>query len=225
MGAIIETKGVWRNFNVGTETISALKNVNIQIEKGSITILKGRSGSGKTTLINILGIIDKPTLGDVIIDGKDVSKMSDEYKNNMRMNDFGYIFQSGALIPNMTVYENVELVLRLKNVPSNERKRRVMECIEMMGLYKKAKYYAEELSGGEFQRIGIARAIVGRPKIICADEPTSALDFNSGCLVMRVLKRLSRDEKCTVIITTHDPKLLPMADKVYNLMDGEIKDE
>ena len=222
---IIKAEGIYRDFAVGSQVINALKNVSIDIEKGSVTVLKGCSGSGKTTLINILGIIDAPTRGKIIINGKEAGKMSDAQKNNLRQNDFGYSFQAGALIPDMTVYENVELVLRIKKVPISERKKRTLECIERVGLIKKVNRFAEELSGGEAQRIGIARAIVHKPKIIFADEPTSALDYKTGCSIIKLFKNLSVNEGCTLIITTHDPKLLPIADHVFNLTDGEIINE
>ena len=224
MGNVLEAKGIYRDFQVGTETIKVLKNISFGVEKGSISILKGRSGSGKTTLINILGIIDNPTKGEVIIDGNEISKMKEQEKNNFRQNKIGYVFQAGALIPNMTVYENVELMLRLQKVPYKERKRRVEESIEKVGLIKKINKFAEELSGGELQRIGIARAIVHKPEIIIADEPTSALDYNTGTSIAKLFKRLVKNEGCTFIIATHDNKLLPIADRVLNIMDGEIID-
>jgi len=225
MGILLEAKGICRDFQVGTETINVLKNISFGVEKGSISILKGRSGSGKTTLINILGIIDKPTKGEVFIYGNEMNKMKEKEKNNFRQNKIGYVFQSGALIPNMTVYENVELTLRLKKVPHKERRDRVEESIEKVGLIKKINRYTEELSGGELQRIGIARAIVHKPEIIIADEPTSALDYNTGASIAKLFKRLVKNEGCTFIIATHDNKLLPIADRVLNIMDGEIIDE
>lgn len=222
---VIKAKEICRDFTIGSQVINALKGINIDVERGSVTVLKGRSGSGKTTLINILGIIDDPTSGEIIIDGKEVSKMSSMERNNLRQSYFGYSFQAGALIPNMTVYENVELILRLNNVPVNERKDRTLECIEQVGLIKKVNRFVGELSGGEAQRIGIARAIAHKPKVIFADEPTSALDYNTGCHIIKLFKELSVNEGCTLVITTHDPKLLPSADCVLNLMDGEIINE
>lgn len=225
MDTVIKAKEIYRDFTVGSQVINALKGINIDVERGSVTVLKGRSGSGKTTLINILGIIDDPTRGEIIIDGKEVSKMSSMERNNLRQSYFGYSFQAGALIPNMTVYENVELILRLNNVPISERKGRTLECIEQVGLTKKINRFVGELSGGEAQRIGIARAIAHKPKVIFADEPTSALDYNTGCHIIKLFKELSVNEGCTLVITTHDPKLLPSADCVLNLMDGEIINE
>lgn len=225
MAAIIKTEGICRDFKVGTETINALKNVNIEIEKGSITLLRGRSGSGKTTLMNILGIIDAPTSGDVFVDNRRVKEMTDKEKNYLRQNKIGYVFQAGALIPNMTIYENVELMLRLKKVPFKQRKKLVEESVAKVGLTKKLYRYAQEMSGGEVQRIGIARVLAYKPEIIFADEPTSALDFNTGSAMVRLFKEMVSKEGCTLVLTTHDPKVVPIADCIYDLSDGEVVNE
>lgn len=225
MEAIIKTEGICRNFKVGNETIQAVKNITLDIKEGTLTILKGRSGSGKTTLINLLGLIDNPNEGNITILDRKVKDMKDEEKNIIRQRAFGFVFQSGALIPNMTVYENVELILRLVNYPKKERKARALECINKVGLIKKLNHYPEELSGGEMQRVGIARAIAHKPKVIFADEPTSALDFNTGLKVVKLFKDLIAKEGITMIMTTHDPKLVPIADYVYSLEDGEIVNE
>lgn len=225
MNTIIKTEGLYRDFKVGSEYIHALKDVSIDIKEGSFTILRGRSGSGKTTLLNLLGLIDDPSKGAITVLDKDSLSLEEKEKNNIRKNIYGFVFQSGALIPNMTVYENVELVLRLSKYSLKERKSRVEQCLEVVGLYKKLKQYPEELSGGEMQRIGIARAIAHKPKIILADEPTSALDFNTGLKIVKLFKTLIEREGITLVMTTHDPKLIPAADYVYNLRDGEIVNE
>ena len=225
MKSIIKTEGVSRDFYVGKEPIHALKNISLSFKEGALTLLKGRSGSGKTTLINLLGLIDNPTEGTITILDKETNNMSEAEKNNMRQKEFGFVFQSGALVPNMTVYENVELVLRLIKFPQKQRSNRVRECIEAVGLLKKISHYPEELSGGEMQRAGIARAIVHMPKIILVDEPTSSLDFNTGLKVVKLFKELIANEGITMIMTTHDPKLVPIADYMYNLKDGEIVNE
>lgn len=225
MSFVIKTEAVGREFIVGREKIQALKNISLGFEEGALTILKGRSGSGKTTLINLLGLIDKPTEGIITVLDKKTNGMSEEERNKLRQKEFGFVFQSGALIPNMTVYENVELVLRLAKLPQSERKTRVMQCIEVVGLAKKISHYPEELSGGELQRVGIARAIAHRPKILLVDEPTSSLDFTSGLRVVKLFKELISKEGTTIIMTTHDPKLLPIADYIYCLEDGEIVNE
>jgi putative ABC transport system ATP-binding protein len=223
--SIIKAEGVSRDFYVGKEPVHALGNISLSFEEGALTILKGRSGSGKTTLINLLGLIDNPTEGTITVLDKQTNNMSEAEKDNIRKKEFGFVFQSGALVPNMTVFENVELVLRLIRFSQKERKNRVMECIEAVGLSKKFSHYPEELSGGETQRAGIARAIAHRPKIILVDEPTSSLDFNTGLRVVKLFKELIDKEGTTIIMTTHDPKLIPIADYRYNLKDGEIINE
>lgn len=225
VSAIIKTEMTCRDFQVGSQIVHAVRNVSLEIDEGTLTILKGRSGSGKTTLINLLGVIDKPTSGDVIIQGKRTCEMKDWEKDSMHRELFGFVFQSGALVPNMTVYENVELVLRFKKTPQKERRSRIEEAISRVGLIKKVNQYPEELSGGEMQRIGIARAIVSKPKVILADEPTSALDVATGLKIVKLLKDLTVIDGTTLILATHDPRLVPMADCVYNLRDGEIVNE
>lgn len=225
MKQVIRTEGVSRDFYVGKEPIHALKNISLGFEEGALTILKGRSGSGKTTLLNLLGLIDKPTEGSITLLDRDVNSMSEAERNSIRQKEFGFVFQSGALIPNMTVYENVELVLRLAKLPEKQRKSRVLQCIGEVGLTKKTNHYTEELSGGEMQRVGIARAIAHRPKIMLVDEPTSSLDYNTGLLVVKLFKELIAREGTTIIMTTHDPKLIPIADYMYSLKDGEIINE
>ncbi|MFL0247950.1 ABC transporter ATP-binding protein [Candidatus Clostridium stratigraminis] len=225
MNPIIKTHEVCRNFKVGNETIHAVKNISLEIAKGSLTILRGRSGSGKTTLINLLGLIDNPNSGEISIFDKETVSLKEEERNLTRQSLFGFVFQTGALIPNMTVYENVELILRLNGISKKERKIRVERCIDYVGLSKKFNHYPEELSGGELQRIGIARAIVHKPKIILADEPTSALDFHTGLKMIKIFKEIIEKEDITIILTTHDPKLIPAADIVYDLKDGELVNE
>lgn len=225
MKHVIRTEGVSRDFYVGRERIHALRNISLSFEEGAMTILKGRSGSGKTTLLNLLGLIDKPTEGTITVLEREAASMSEAEKNSIRQKEFGFVFQSGALIENMTVYENIELVLRLANVSKKERKSRVLQCIEAMGLSKKINHYPEELSGGELQRAGIARAIAHRPKILFVDEPTSSLDYNTGLMVVKLFKELIAREGTTIIMTTHDPKLIPIADYMYSLKDGEIVNE
>lgn len=223
--SLIKTEAVCRDFQIGSQTVKALKNITIDIKEGSLTILKGRSGSGKTTLINILGVIDLPSRGHVMIRDKATDSMSEREKNELRQGFFGYVFQAGALIPNLTVGENIELPLRLAKLPRQQRKQRVEECLTKVGLIKKLQHYPEELSGGELQRAGIARAIVNRPKVIFADEPTSALDYTTGLRIVKLFKDLITDDGITLIMSTHDPKLVPLASCVYNLKDGEIVNE
>lgn len=225
MSAIISTENVWRNFKSGDEIIHALKKVSIDIQSGKLTILKGRSGSGKTTLINILGAIDLPDEGDVTFDGNKIDEMTGEERDMLRRKEMGFVFQSGGLLSNMSAYENVELGLRIAGFEPNGRKKRAEECLSLVGLAKRMNHRPGELSGGEQQRVAIARAIAHKPKVIFADEPTAALDTQMGLQVVKTFKDLVQKEGLTVVMSTHDPSMMEVADCVYTLQDGEIVNE
>ncbi len=225
MDNIIETKKLCRDFKSGSEIIHALKDVTINIPYKSLTILRGRSGSGKTTLINLLGAIDFPTLGEIYLEEKDITKLKDIERDELRRTTLGFVFQSGALMPNMTVYENLDFGLRVSMPELKNRKDRIIECLKLVKLEKRMKHFPPELSGGEMQRVAIARAIAHKPKIIFADEPTSALDTYTGLQVVKIFKDLVQKEDITIVMTTHDPNMLEIADCVYTLQDGEIVNE
>lgn len=223
MSVILQTENLCRDFKIGDGSIvSALKNINVQIEKGQLTILRGRSGSGKTTLINILGALDKPTKGSVEFAGRDITKLSERARDDLRRHDMAFVFQSVALMSGMTAYENVEFGLRLAKYPYEERDRRTKECLGLVGLDKRMAHRPGEMSGGEQQRVAIARAIAHKPSIIFADEPTAELDTATALHVVKLFKELVAKQEMTVIMTTHDPSMIDIADKVYTLEDGEI---
>lgn len=222
MGASISAKGISRAFKVANEPIIALNNVSVEIPENSFTILRGRSGSGKTTLINILGGLDTPTDGAVEIDGKDITAMTESGRDNFRRTSVGFVFQSVALISTMTALENVDFALRVANYPKKERLQRAKECLKAVGLSERMKHKPSELSGGEQQRVAVARAIAHKPKIIFADEPTAELDTEKSFQIVSLLKEVSQSFGITVVMTTHDPNLLEVADRVYTLEDGEI---
>lgn len=201
--------------------VSALKNINIEIETGKLTVLRGRSGSGKTTLINILGALDKPTKGSVIFDGRDITKLSEGARDNLRRYEMAFVFQSVALMSGMTAFENVEFGLRLAGYPYGEREKRAKECLAAVGLEKRMVHRPAEMSGGEQQRVAIARAIAHKPKIVFADEPTAELDTNTSLHVVKLFKELVAKQGMTIIMTTHDPSMMDIADRVYTLEDGE----
>ena len=225
MNNIIELINIKRSFRVGSETIYALKNINLSIEKGKLTMLCGPSGSGKTTLMNIAGALDEPDEGKVIFNGKDISSLSNSEKDYLRRNKIAFVFQSVALMSLMSAYENVEYGLRINKTPIRDRKKRVEECLDMVGLLKRAKHMPGEMSGGEQQRIAIARAIAHRPEIIFADEPTAELDSAMGLHVVRLLKKMIEKENLTVVMTTHDQDIALLADVQYRMQDGEIINE
>lgn len=224
MKDILVTKKLCRDFKSGSETINALKDVSINIHENSLTILRGRSGSGKTTLINLLGAIDRPTSGEIYFDSKDISTLKDIERDGLRRNKIGFVFQSGALMPNMSVYENIDFALRVSRPELKDRKDRIEACLKLVGLFKRKDHMPPELSGGEMQRVAIARAIADKPTIIFADEPTSALDTATGLQVVKIFKDLVKFEGITIVMTTHDPNMLEVADCVYTLQDGEIID-
>ena len=219
---MLKTQGVKRKFPIsGGGDFWALKGVDIHAPQGKLTILRGRSGSGKTTLMNILGALDMPTEGAVLFDGRDIVQLDEKARTKLRRQEIGFVFQSVALIPMLSAYENVEYALRLSRF-KGDRKERVTECMRMVGLEKRMHHMPQELSGGEQQRVAIARAIAHRPKVIFADEPTAELDTGTGLQVMKIFKDLCAAEGITVIMTTHDTGLMELADVVYHLEDGAI---
>lgn len=217
---IIWTKGVNKIFPLPNgEKLHVLKNIDLEIPRGKLTIFKGRSGSGKTTLMNLLGALDNPTSGDVFFENENISGMGEGRRCKFRRKKIGFIFQSVALIPTMTAYENVEYMLRMAGVNKN-RKERVIECLRMVGLASRMNHMPQELSGGEQQRVAIARAFVHKPKVIFADEPTAELDTNTALQIVKIFKNLTDNEGVTIVMTTHDTGLMEIGDKVYELEDG-----
>lgn len=223
--SILHTNNLSRVFRSHDIEVRALNHVNIEIESGQFTILNGRSGSGKTTLINLLGALDTPTEGEIYLEEQNIVTMSEVQRELLRRQKIGFIFQSVALISLMTAYENVELALRIAGYSEKQRKARAEECLTMVGLEKKMKHKPTELSGGEQQRIAIARAIAHNPSIIFADEPTAELDSHTGLLIVKIFMNLIKKEGATIVMTTHDPEMMSIADKVYTLQDGEIVNE
>ncbi len=220
---IIVTNGVCRSFPTQSGDFWALKDINVEIPTGKLTILKGKSGSGKTTLMNILGALDKPTKGSVLFDGKDITKLDENSRARLRRIDIGFIFQSIALIPMMSAIENVDYALRLTRY-KGDRVERAMECLKLVGLGARADHLPQEMSGGEQQRVAIARAVAHRPKVLFADEPTGALDTVTGLAVMKIFRELTEKEGVTIVMTTHDVGLMELGDKVYQLEGGELTD-
>lgn len=224
MSEIIRTDRLVKDFKSGNLTVHALKDVSIEIKKGKLTILRGRSGSGKTTLINLLGALDKPDSGTIQFNGINITSAGERIKNELRRKQMGFVFQSVALISMMSAFENVEFGLRIAGVNKKGRSERVNECLSLAGLAKRMNHRPHELSGGEQQRVAIARAIAHRPDIVFADEPTAELDTHMGLQVVKLFKTLVESEGLTVVMTTHDPSMIDIADHVLTLEDGEITD-
>lgn len=222
---LIETKDIRRGFPVGGgDMFWAVRNMNITVNEHKLTILKGRSGSGKTTLMNLLGALDYPTSGKIMFGDTSITEISDKKRNDLRSRQMGFVFQSVALIGMMSAYENVEFILRLSksSFSPKERRKRAITCLEKVGLGGRMHHMPAELSGGEQQRVAIARAIAHNPKIIFADEPTSQLDTNTSLQVVKIFRDLVEEEGATIVMTTHDPGLMDLADKVYEMEDGAI---
>jgi len=219
---IITATGVKKGFPVaGGETFWALKGLDLTIDRGQLAILKGRSGSGKTTLMNILSALDLPTEGEVFLEGENISAMNEEARSLLRRKKVGFVFQSVALVPMMSAYENVEFALRMAKYPG-DRKARAEECLKMVGLGGRMHHMPQELSGGEQQRVAIARAIAHKPEVLFADEPTAELDTNTGLQVVKIFKDLCASEGVTIIMTTHDTGLMEIGDVLFQLEDGEF---
>lgn len=222
MGAAVHTEHVARSFKIpGRGDFYALKDINIDIPVGKLAVLKGRSGSGKTTLLNILSTLDAPSGGEVWFDGAKLSELSERQKEKLRRQKMGFVFQSVALIPVMSAYENMEFALRLSGY-DGDRDSRIRELMARVGLSKRMHHMANQLSGGEQQRVAIARAVGHHPSVIFADEPTGALDTEAGLAVVRLFKELVAEENTTVLMTTHDPNLMELGDIVYEIADGSI---
>ena len=223
MPDVLTATKVSRGFMTGGGMFWALKGIDLTVGEGKLTIFKGRSGSGKTTLLNILGALDAPTEGEIYFEKEPITKLSETRRDMLRRKKIGFVFQSVALVSMMTAYENVEFILRISGYPVSERKKRAEHCLNIVGLTPRMNHLPQELSGGEQQRVAIARAIAHKPKVVFADEPTAELDTNTGLQVVKIFKDLVEQENATIVMTTHDPGLMDVADKVYELEDGEIK--
>ena len=219
---LIEISGVNRIFPVPGGEFQALKDINAEIQRGTLTVLRGRSGSGKTTLMNIVGALDNPTSGYVCIEGRTLGSMSDRAKENLRRKEMGFVFQAVSLIPTMNAFQNVEFSMRLAGIkPGKERDKRVEECLKLVGLGNRMHHMPAEMSGGEQQRVAIARAIAHRPKLILADEPTAELDSAMAAKVTQLFLEMTRKEGITILMTTHDVGLMDAGDMIIELNAGE----
>ncbi|WP_138755369.1 ABC transporter ATP-binding protein [Paenibacillus sinopodophylli] len=219
---MIHASALKRTFGRGNAAVTVLKGVDLAIPSGRLIAFKGRSGSGKTTLINLLSALDRPTEGQIKFDGRDLTAMSNQERDTVRRMEMGLIFQSFALIPLMSAYENVEFILRVSGMPASGRKEAAIQALEQVGLKSRMHHRPFELSGGEQQRTAIARAIAHKPKLLLADEPTAELDTRTGLQIMKVFRDLVETAGMTIIMTTHDPAIMEIVDHVYELEDGQI---
>lgn len=211
-----------RDFKIGEVETHALRGVNLSIQDGEFTALVGPSGSGKTTLLQLIGLLDQPTSGQVFINGKDATRLNRNQRADLRKGTIGFIFQFFALIPTLTAYENVEMPLLLNGTKPAERKARVNEMLEAVGLSDRAHHRPDQLSGGQQQRVAVARALSIRPSVVLADEPTANLDTENGKQVMDIMAKLNKDTGTTFVFATHDPRVIKYATRVVTLRDGLI---
>jgi putative ABC transport system ATP-binding protein len=218
---VIELRSIARTFEVGGRPVYALADVDESIEDGEHIAIMGPSGSGKSTLLNLLGCLDRPTAGTYLLDGTDVGAMHEDELTLVRRHQIGFVFQFFHLVPRLTAAGNVELPLIFDGTPRAERRRRVAEALAAVDLEDRATHRPDQLSGGQMQRVAVARATVTRPKILLADEPTGNLDSRSGRQILDVLDQLNADG-LTLIVVTHDPSVARRADRVIVMMDGRI---
>jgi putative ABC transport system ATP-binding protein len=219
-GPIVVASALAREYPSGDSVIHALRGIDLVVGRGQLLAVRGRSGSGKTTLLNLLGGLDRPTSGSVVVDGHEISTMGENELVEVRRRTIAFVFQSFGLVPILTAAENVEVPLRLVRAEPRERDRRVAELLEIVGLHDRARHRPHELSGGEQQRVAIARALANRPRLLLADEPTGQLDSETGHRIMLVLRQVVRAEGITAIVATHDPLMMDVADRVVELSDG-----
>ncbi len=222
--SIIETKNLSREFKMGADTVRALDGVSFSVEEGEFLAIVGPSGSGKSTLLHIIGALDESTGGEIVVDGRPVSSMTEEEKARYRNEKVGFVFQDFNLIGHMTALENVRLPLMFSGAHPPEREDRARESLEAVGLSHRARHLPGELSGGERQRVAIARALATRPRILLADEPTGNLDSKTGGEVVKILKDLNKKRNLTVIVVTHNDSVSRAATRILNMFDGRFAD-
>lgn len=222
---ILKVKEVYKRYDSSAGEISVLKNISFQINKGEFVSIVGPSGSGKSTLLNILGTLDRPSEGDIFIEGVDVFSLNDHDLAYLRNNTIGFIFQSYNLINRASVLKNIEIPCIIAGVSKNERLERASEIMGLLGIEDKGSFKPFNLSGGQQQRVAIARALMNNPSIILADEPTGNLDTKTGSEVFNLLKMLSNKYDRTIVLVTHNPELAEKTDRIIHLKDGEIENE
>jgi putative ABC transport system ATP-binding protein len=219
---IVETRELSRDYEMPGGAVHALADINLRIGRGQLVALRGRSGSGKTTFLSLIGALDRPTHGSVSVDGLAVSEVPEGKLIDFRRRNIGFVFQAFGLMPILSAAENVEVPLRLVRAEPRERDRRVRELLELVGLGDRINHRPHELSGGEQQRVAVARALANRPSLLLADEPTGQLDSQTGRAIMVLLQHLIKPEGVTAIVATHDPTLIDLADRVIELGDGRV---
>ena len=223
-GVLVRVKEVDKVFHRGSEEIHVLSSLDLEVPKGDFLALMGPSGSGKSTLLSIIGLLDSPSDGEYVLNTNQVANLNVNQRSRIRNREIGFIFQSFNLIGDLTVYENVELPLTYRGMSGAERKKRVLEALERVGMSHRIKHYPSQLSGGQQQRVAVARALGGSPSILLADEPTGNLDSRNAEAVMELLRELHR-EGSTICMVTHDPRFARHAERTIHLFDGRVVEE
>jgi len=219
---IVKTLELTRVYRLGASRIVAVNKVNLEIEEATFVSIVGPSGSGKTTLLHLIGLNDYPTSGKVFFKDKDTSLLNEKERRKIRLQNIGFIFQTFNLLPTLTALENVELPMALAHVPQKTQREKAVQLLEDVGLKDRLQHRPKELSMGEMQRVAIARAVANNPSIILADEPTGELDSKTGLEIVKTLANLCRERKTTIIVATHDERIVEMSDVTYRICDGSI---
>ncbi len=226
MPAIVTVRGAVKDYPLGKLVVQALKGVDLSIERGEFTVIAGPSGSGKTTLLNLIGCVDVPTRGEVVVNGQSTGALSDRQLTALRLHSIGFIFQSFNLVNVLDAFQNVELPLLLQGtLTTAERRKRVEALIERVGIKEHLHHRPNELSGGQRQRVAIARALVSRPALVLADEPTANLDSATGASILDLMKELNQVESTTFLFSTHDHAVMQRARRIVRMLDGKLAEE
>jgi ABC-type lipoprotein export system ATPase subunit len=218
----VQTVGLQRVYRVGGEAVQALQGIDLTITRRRFVVFRGRSGSGKTTLLNLIGGLDQPTAGRVVLFGRDLQALTDAERAQLRQERVGFVFQAFSLMPTFSAIENVEMLLRVAQLEEEVRRTRALHCLALVGLRRWADHRPFEMSGGQQQRLSIARALARRPDLIIADEPTSNLDSETGKQILALFRRLVDEEGVTVLMASHDPASDAFATDIYELSDGRF---
>jgi len=223
--AVVELENLEKSYRLGKVMVNALRGVTLKLLLGEFMVIMGPSGSGKTTLLNIIGTLDKPSSGSALVDGEDITKMSDGQLTRLRRHKIGFVFQFHNLIPVLTALENVELPLITSGIKRKVSRARAMELLVQVGLRERTDHLPDELSGGEQQRVAIARALANHPRIVLADEPTGDLDTQTGSEVVQLMYNMAKHEGSSVVVVTHDPVVADRADRLIEMRDGRITEK
>jgi putative ABC transport system ATP-binding protein len=222
MDTVIDAHNISKTYNPGTIPVIAVNNVHLHVERGEFTALVGPSGSGKTTLLNLIGGLDKPDQGSIIIHGTDITQLSANQLIDFRLKNIGFVFQAFNLIPVLSARENIEMIMQLQHASKKEIDARVAALFEQIGMTDKMKSRPAQLSGGQQQRVAVARALASKPQVVLADEPTANLDSRSAGNLLDIMAKLNREENMTFIFSTHDTRVIERARRVITLVDGKI---